>query len=81
MVAKMEGNADYVKKHWKSLGTWADYSSREGFEPVKQLCTDDFASIKILYIKDPIKYLQFLDIAWAFFKAVFVENFISFLRL
>lgn len=42
-IAKAEGNADYARKHWKTLGIWADYLSKEGFDPGNQLCTDDFA--------------------------------------
>jgi hypothetical protein len=42
-IAKVEGNADYAKKHWKTLAVWADYLSKEGFDPANQLCTDDFA--------------------------------------
>ena len=42
-IAKVEGNADYAKKHWKTLTTWTDYLVKEGFDPVNQLCTDDFA--------------------------------------
>lgn len=42
-IAKAEGNADFAKKHWKTLNIWADLLSREGFDPAKQLCTDDFA--------------------------------------
>ncbi|OQP66374.1 glutaminase [Niastella vici] len=42
-IAKAEGNANYARKHWKSLTTWANYLSREGLDPANQLCTDDFA--------------------------------------
>jgi hypothetical protein len=42
-IAKVEGNANYAKKHWNTLTTWAEYLSKEGFDPANQLCTDDFA--------------------------------------
>lgn len=42
-IAKAEGNANYAKKHWKTLTTWAAYLLKEGFDPANQLCTDDFA--------------------------------------
>jgi hypothetical protein len=42
-IAKAEGNAEYAKKHWKTLTTWAEYLLKEGFDPANQLCTDDFA--------------------------------------
>jgi hypothetical protein len=42
-ISKIEGNALYAKKHWKTLSIWADYLSKEGLDPALQLCTDDFA--------------------------------------
>ncbi|MCD9017324.1 glutaminase family protein [Parachryseolinea silvisoli] len=42
-ITKVQGNADYAKKHWKTLSTWVDYLVKEGLDPKTQLCTDDFA--------------------------------------
>ncbi|MEO8852402.1 MAG: DUF4965 domain-containing protein, partial [Ginsengibacter sp.] len=42
-IAKVEGNADYSKKHWKTLTIWTNYLLKNGFDPANQLSTDDFA--------------------------------------
>ncbi|HOD82165.1 MAG: hypothetical protein BWX88_02496 [Planctomycetes bacterium ADurb.Bin126] len=42
-IARVEGNADYAKAHWKALTQWASYLKDKGFDPENQLCTDDFA--------------------------------------
>ncbi len=42
-IAKAEGNANYAKRHWKTLTEWAAYLEKEGLDPANQLCTDDFA--------------------------------------
>lgn len=42
-IAKVEGNAEYARRHWKTLTQWATYLEQKGFDPENQLCTDDFA--------------------------------------
>lgn len=42
-ISKIDGNTNYAKKHWATLSIWAQYLSKEGFDPANQLCTDDFA--------------------------------------
>lgn len=42
-IAKAEGNANFARRHWKTLSTWADFLEKAGFDPSSQLCTDDFA--------------------------------------
>lgn len=42
-IAKAEGNAEYARKHWKTLTRWGNYLLEAGFDPSNQLCTDDFA--------------------------------------
>ncbi|HJT78331.1 MAG TPA: DUF1793 domain-containing protein, partial [Gemmataceae bacterium] len=38
-----EGNAEYARRHWPLLRTWAHYLRANGLDPAEQLCTDDFA--------------------------------------
>lgn len=42
IIARLDGDLDYVRKYWSFLGTWTDYLVEFGKDPEKQLCTDDF---------------------------------------
>jgi Domain of unknown function (DUF1793)/Domain of unknown function (DUF4965) len=42
-IVRAENSAEYAKRHWSTLSTWAHYLEQYGFDPVNQLCTDDFA--------------------------------------
>ncbi len=42
-ITRAEGKSDYARRHWATLTLWAHYLEANGFDPVNQLCTDDFA--------------------------------------
>ena len=41
-IAKAEGNADFATKYWPLLTRWVRYLRKSGFDPGKQLSTNDF---------------------------------------
>ncbi len=42
-LAKVQGNAEFARKHWAVLTKWAEYLKDKGLDPENQLNTDDFA--------------------------------------
>jgi hypothetical protein len=42
-IAKQDGNAKFAEPYWPQVTRWAEYLEAKGFDPEKQLCTDDFA--------------------------------------
>ncbi len=41
-IAKAEGNASFATKYWPILTKWVQYLRKSGFDPGKQLSTNDF---------------------------------------
>lgn len=42
-LVQATGNVEFAGKNWDLLSQWAEYLRTKGFDPEKQLCTDDFA--------------------------------------
>ncbi len=43
MIARNDGNVDYLRPYMGAIDTWAAYLKEKGLDPENQLCTDDFA--------------------------------------
>lgn len=42
IIARLDGDLDYVKRYWNIMTRWTDYLVENGKDPANQLCTDDF---------------------------------------
>ena len=42
-VARQDGNARFCEPYWSTIKKWAGYLEAKGFDPERQLSTDDFA--------------------------------------
>jgi hypothetical protein len=42
-ICKAENNYKFAGDHWPVITQWVNFLIKDGFDPVNQLCTDDFA--------------------------------------
>lgn len=42
IIARLDGNTEYLRKYLPYMTKWADYLVENGKDPANQLCTDDF---------------------------------------
>ncbi len=42
-VSRLDGNVRFASRYWGRFRQWAEYLKKNGFDPGRQLCTDDFA--------------------------------------
>lgn len=42
IIARLDGDLEYVQRYWDIMTKWADYLVENGKDPAHQLCTDDF---------------------------------------
>ena len=42
-ICKAENNYKFASDHWPVITQWVNFLIKDGFDPVNQLCTDDFA--------------------------------------
>lgn len=60
-LAHSEGNANYSAQYWPTLTKWAEYLASKGFDPERQLSTDDFAGHLAHNVNLSVKAIMGLD--------------------